>query len=137
MGSHSFDLVTLVVSESEPTAGMQSEHARILRMCRNPTAVVEIAATATDGGRWLFSVKDYGIGIDPKYQEQIFGIFKRLHTVSEYPGTGMGLAICRRIVERYGGTIWVQSELGKGATFFFTLPGSGPVKPLDNRYTSS
>jgi PAS domain S-box-containing protein len=89
------------------------------------TPQVEIKAEPTDGGRWLFSIKDHGIGIDPKYQEQIFGIFKRLHTMSEYPGTGMGLAICRRIVERYGGTIGVQSELGKGATFFFTLPGAG------------
>ena len=71
---------------------------------------------------WKFSVSDNGIGIDPQYSGQIFGIFKRLHSYADYPGTGMGLAICQRIVQRAGGSIWVESELGRGATFLFTLP---------------
>ena len=82
---------------------------------------VHVSATRQEDA-WLFSVRDNGIGIDPQYKEQIFGLFKRLHRHDEYDGTGVGLAICQKIVERYGGRIWVESELGQGADFRFTLP---------------
>ncbi len=83
--------------------------------------VVEIAVQR-DGDMWQFSVRDNGIGIPEKYQQKIFVIFRRLHSREEYPGTGIGLAVCKRIVEGYGGRIWLESAADEGATFYFTLP---------------
>jgi signal transduction histidine kinase len=81
---------------------------------------IHIDCIAKDG-YWTFSVKDNGIGMDPKYEDRIFEIFQRLSNQAEHPGTGIGLAICKRIVERHGGKIWMESEPGNGTTFLFTL----------------
>jgi signal transduction histidine kinase len=86
---------------------------------------IHISAVHQDAA-WCFSVQDNGIGIDPQYKEKIFGVFKRLHRDQKYSGTGIGLAICHRVLELYGGRIWVESSAGEGATFFFTVPQRKP-----------
>ena len=86
--------------------------------------VICVTAERQDDGTWLFCVEDNGIGIEPEYAQQVFGIFKRLHG-HRFPGTGIGLAICQRIVERYGGRIWVEPAPREGSRFCFTLPQAG------------
>jgi signal transduction histidine kinase len=92
------------------------------------TPKIQVGANR-DNGEWVFGIKDNGIGIDPKNFNRLFVLFQRLHTRQEYPGTGMGLAICKKIIERHGGRIWVESKRNDGAAFFFTLPAEeeGPA----------
>lgn len=96
-----------------------------LKFCGNKPPVIHIGA-CRENDEWRLWVKDQGIGISPQHYERIFRMFERLHPRSDYPGTGIGLAICRKIVERHGGRIWVDSEPGRGSTFWFTLPFSAP-----------
>jgi signal transduction histidine kinase len=94
--------------------------------------VIQISVTRQDDEFWLFSVADNGIGIEPEYADRVFVIFQRLHDRSSYAGTGIGLAMCRKIVEHYGGRIWLDTEYQDGARFLFTLP----VTPADNEEPS-
>jgi signal transduction histidine kinase len=95
-----------------------------IKFCRQGAPRIHVSA-AIQGDEWVFAVRDHGIGIDPQYHQRIFAIFQRLHGRNEYPGTGIGLALCKRIVEHHGGRIWVESELNQGATFYFTIPVKG------------
>ena len=89
---------------------------------------IHISAQPGQGGEWVFCVRDNGIGIGEEFQERIFGIFQRLHTQAAYPGTGIGLALVRRIINRHGGRIWVDSKEGEGCAFFFTLREAPPLE---------
>ena len=101
---------------------------------RREDAIPRISVSAVENRQeWIFKVVDNGIGIDPSDQTRIFGIFQRLHGRSAYPGTGMGLAICRKIVERHHGRIWVESEIGEGAAFCFTMPAAeSAMRPTED-----
>jgi light-regulated signal transduction histidine kinase (bacteriophytochrome) len=104
--------------------------ANAIKFCSTLPPQILISAEKKDT-YWVFSVQDNGIGLDPEFADRIFTIFQRLHSRNDYPGTGIGLAICKRIVERHGGSIWVKSAPGEGSTFYFTLPANHLMGTLE------
>lgn len=120
--------------KSQLTMVLQNLIHNSIKFCKNKSPQIVISALQK-GCEWHFSVKDNGIGIDPKYKEKIFIIFQRLHTRTEYPGTGIGLALCKKIIERHNGRIWFESQPGEGSTFFFSLSAAvkGDPEHVENQ----
>jgi PAS domain S-box-containing protein len=115
------EMPSVIADETQMTQLFQNLIGNALKFHGEEAPQVEISAVRK-GDDWIFSLRDNGIGIDPQYKDRIFEIFQRLHTSEEYEGTGIGLAIAKKIVERHDGRIWMESEPGKGSTFNFTLP---------------
>lgn len=120
------ELPTVMGDETQLTQLFQNLVANAVKFHRADAPEVRVSAERTTEG-WMFSVHDNGIGIAPEYYERIFVLFQRLHSRRDYAGTGIGLALCKKIVERHGGHIGVASEEGRGSTFFFTLPDKRPM----------
>ncbi len=117
-----YDLLPIVMADSSQLSRLfQNLIGNVIKFKGSQIPKIHISAKQ-EGDEWVFSVRDKGIGIDPKNFERIFMVFQRLHTREEYEGTGIGLAVCKKIAERHGGRIWVESEIGKGSTFYSTMP---------------
>ena len=114
-------LPTIISDKSQMMQLMQNLVGNAIKFHGDKEPKVQISCKDM-GSQWLFYVQDNGIGIGPKDKDGIFQMFQRLHSREEYEGTGIGLAVVKKIVERHGGRIWVESEEGNGATFLFTIP---------------
>jgi len=119
-------LPTVIADPTQLAQLFQNLIGNAIKFHRGHAPAVHVGATRQEGG-WCFSIRDNGIGIEPQYAERIFGIFQRLYGRGDYDGSGIGLSVCKRIVERHGGRIWLDSAPGEGTTFFFTLPATVPA----------
>lgn len=117
-------LPVVMADASQLTQVFQNLIGNAIKFCSQELPRIHVAAEPR-GNEWLFSIRDNGIGIDPQYHDRIFDMSQRLHSRTEYSGSGIGLAICDKVLKRHGGRIWVESETGKGATFYFTIPIKG------------
>jgi len=114
-------LPSIVADKNQLIQLFQNLLANAIKFKRGDVTKINIMAEER-GGHWIFLIKDNGIGMDSEFTDRIFVIFQRLHNRSEYSGTGIGLAVCKKIVERHGGRIWVESQQGVGSTFHFIIP---------------
>jgi light-regulated signal transduction histidine kinase (bacteriophytochrome) len=115
------ELPTVIADEMQMVQLFQNLIGNAIKFRSHVSPQVHVSARAK-GNEWIFSVQDNGVGIDPQFFDRIFTIFQRLHGRNEYPGTGIGLTVSKKIVERHGGRIWLESEPEKGTTFYFTIP---------------
>jgi light-regulated signal transduction histidine kinase (bacteriophytochrome) len=118
-------LPPVMADEMQLTQLFQNLVGNAIKYRRAEVPRVHITARPSDANKWMFSVQDNGLGIESQFFERIFGVFQRLHKREEFDGTGIGLAICKKIVERHGGAISVESRLGEGSTFHFPLTPGG------------
>jgi light-regulated signal transduction histidine kinase (bacteriophytochrome) len=114
-------LPTIIVNNVQIGQVFQNLISNAIKFRGNEPPRIHISARQ-EGTEWIFAVRDNGIGMEQAFFDRIFIMFQRLHTRAEYPGSGIGLAACKKIIERHGGVIWVESEPGKGSTFYFRLP---------------